>query len=633
MNIKTNRITSKQAATDLRDHGVAVHNGACLSMKSWRDPVNGRDYVYCGIISTTSLVVQIDVASGRSRSFYLPPGCEAPWGLAFTLEGQVLVTTLSGQLVRIDPRTGKVWITAETGKWPWSVDRGADGKFYIGASPDCRLFRYDAVTETIEDLGQLDKQQTYLRGVADGADGYLYCSIGCATAQVLAYHIATGRVTSVLPKTEAVPRFHQLGRSPDGPLCVLTVRGNVYRLAHGAAFLAEDLRRTYGRGGGELEFPPPVLPDGRPVVRLDPDAIRVGEGSQAKIISYRYKTAGANIFHLAEGPGKAVYGSTIMPLYMLRYTPATQKLENLGRGAPDNGEAYSISHCDGKLYYGCYSLGSLMGYDPAKRWHTDPPGALRWKTNPLLLGDLGNGIRRPRAIHIDGRKRIWLGGVPEYGYRHGSLACYDILRRKLAVYDEVTRDQCITALTVDAPGNLVYGGTAIGRGSGMAPITKEARLFAWDTRKKKTIWSVVPVPGMQGLNNLLYRNGKLYGTTVSDRRGEPDRFTFFCFDPVRRQIEYVIPSEISGVRDQALCFGPDGNIYGITWMVLFRWRPEAGKIEELYRCLGEDAKPYGVALFHNGAAMIDGRFYFSCGTHLMSLRLPADSAVAGDQQI
>ena len=98
--------------TNLRDHGIAVHNGACLSMKPWRDSVSGRDYVYCGIISTTSLVVQIDVASGRSRSFHLPPKCEGPWGMAFTLEGHVLVTTVSGQLCRIDPRSGKVWVAA-----------------------------------------------------------------------------------------------------------------------------------------------------------------------------------------------------------------------------------------------------------------------------------------------------------------------------------------------------------------------------------------------------------------------------------------------------------------------------------------------------------------------------------------
>src|SRR5436190_18130988 len=97
---------------NLIDHGIAVHSGAVMSMKPWRDPETGRDYVYVGLISTTSLVVQIDVATGGSRSFYLPKGCEAPRGMSLTLDGHVITTTTSGHVCRIDPKSGKVWITA-----------------------------------------------------------------------------------------------------------------------------------------------------------------------------------------------------------------------------------------------------------------------------------------------------------------------------------------------------------------------------------------------------------------------------------------------------------------------------------------------------------------------------------------
>ena len=88
----------------------------------------------------------------------------------------------------------------------------------------------------------------------------------------------------------------------------------------------------------------------------------------------------------------------------------------------------------------------------------------------------------------------------------------------------------------------------------------------------------------------------------------------------------MIPSEISAAREQSLCFGPDGNLYGITWMVLFRWRPETGKIEELRRCMGDDAKGFaGGSLFHRGAVIIGDRFYFSCGPKVMSLRVPLEN--------
>jgi hypothetical protein len=108
----------------------------------------------------------------------------------------------------------------------------------------------------------------------------------------------------------------------------------VYRLENGQAALvgnmtqdAELRARLFPRNSQQ------ILADGRPFRQVDPDAVRVGEGAEAKIFPLTYKTGGSNIFNLAEGPNHAVYASTIMPLFLARYTPATDKLENLGRGA------------------------------------------------------------------------------------------------------------------------------------------------------------------------------------------------------------------------------------------------------------------------------------------------------------
>ena len=217
---------------------------------------------------------------------------------------------------------------------------------------------------------------------------------------------------------------------------------------------------------------------------------------------------------------------------------------------------------------------------------------------------------------VDRRKRIWVAGNPEYGARHGGLGCYDTVRRKYVNRPVVIPDQSIWALRRRCTCDILYGGTINGRGSGMASVTKAAHLFAWDTRRQKLRWKQVAIPGVTEYLNLLWRDGKLYGTT-----GKP--FSFFCFDPQTRAMDYVVPSEISGCREQSVCFGPDGNLYGITWMALFRWRPETGQIEVLYRCAGEEAKQQpGGSLFHRGAVNVGDRFYFSSGAKVMSLRLP-----------
>ncbi len=603
-------------ASDLRNHGIAVRSGSCLAIKPWRDSDSGRDYIYAGLISTSSLVVQVDVKSGRCRQFRLPEPCSGPWGIDFTLDGQLLVTSTSGHLARIDPRSGKSWITANPGFWLWTIDRGADGKFYLGSSPECRLFRYDAATEGLEDLGQVHPTEKYLRVVIDGDDGYIYCSIGCTAAQIVAYHIASGRATPLLPKAEIAPDFHSLLKGADGTCYVLTAKGHAYRLSHGQAFrlpaaqgTREEMAKRY-RGYREK------LPDGRPIAYLDPDALQLGEGDDAVILPLRYTTDGADLFHLAAGPAETVYASTIMPLYLVRYDPATDKLENLGRGAPDNGEAYSFGHCDGKLYYACYSYGNLMRYDPAQPLHRDPPGGLRWQDNPQLLTNLGTGHNRPRAMYVDQHKRVWIGSFPEYGHYHGGLGCYNTASETYYNNPVVIRNQSVIALTGDDTGQTIFGGTSIVTGSGTDPKTSDAHLFAWDTERQQLRWKHIPIPGATGILNLRYRDGKLYGTTGSN-------YSIFRFDVKTRSLDYLLPLQISAVREQSMCWGPDGNIYGITWLSLFRWRPATGKIEVLYRCIGKQAQRYpGGSLFHRGAVIIGDRFYFSCGPRIASLRIP-----------
>lgn len=614
-------------ATDLCDHGIAVYNGSMRCVMPWRDARTGRDYIYASIFATPALVVQLDPTTGRCRDFRLPAPCSGPWSMAFTMEGHLLVTSCCGRICRIDPVSGKVWVAANTGQWAWHIERCADGKFYIATSSECRLFRYDSVTDRLEDLGRLETApgQKYLRSVVDGRDGYVYGTLGVAQGQVVAYHIASGRIAKLLPQADIGPTFPNLYRGRDGALYARAVTGRIYRIAHGQAFLHREFSREYGRLSGDEWFetvPAPLaLPDGRAIRPLDPESVRIGEGRRARIFTLKYKTDGTNIFHLAAGPNKSVYASTIMPLYILRYTPATRKLVNLGRGGPDDGEAYSFGHCDGKLYYGTYSTGLLMCYDPAKPLHRDPPGAMKWKDNPRLITPLGKGHGRPRAMCVDSRKRVWVAGVPEYGARHGGLGCYDTRTGKYANNPVVIPDQSVWSLAADPSGDILYGGTTVARGSGMDPVTKEAHLFAWDIRRRKLLWKKIALPGVNGILNLLYHHGKLYGTTGSN-------YSFFRFDPATRKVDYNIPSQISACREQSLCLGPDGNIYGITWMVLFRWRPETGQIEELCRCMGDDAKPYGGSLFHRGAVIIGGRLYFSCGSHVMSMRIPLEKTVA-----
>jgi len=592
---------------DLRNHGIPVKRGCLFSMVAGRDPVSGKEKIYLGIAQAhvRTILVEIDTDSGQCSQHFAEEDCVCPWGMTATPEGKVLVTGVEGTISLFDPVAKTFRKVAKTKTWFWCIVRGCDGKYYLGGYPEAKLFRFDLNSCKLEEIATLDPTQKYVRFIAAGEDGYIYGAIGCTVAQVIAYEIASGKFKKALPHTEEVVATPTVGRGLDGSVYVRCTTGSIYLLKNGRAV---PIPKDEWKG-----FAPITLQNGDPVKYVDPDRIQIGIDQKAKVFPIEYEGDGTTIFHLAEGPGKAVYGSTLLPLYISRYTPTTDSLECLGRGGRDNGEAYSIGHAGGKLYYATYPSGSLLCFDPSLPWESTP----NWDSNPRTIAKLGEGHCRPRAMAVDVLQRVWVGSYPEYGRYHGGLAFYDTVNSRVENNPVVIPDQSIVALACDPSVAVIYGATTTTRGSGTDPVTAEAQVFAWDVAAREVLWSIVPVAGESSINNLIYRDGKLYGTTHPQT-------TFFVLDVASRMIVRVVKSKFGGAREQSMSLATDGNIYGITWMSLFRWSPD-GAVEELIRCKGKDAKPYGGSLFHRGAAIIDGRFFFSSGASVMSIRLPSRS--------
>ena len=615
------RNATKIVNFDLKDHGIAVRRGSFLSYRVMKHPRTGEDRVFLGFNTggDCSIVVEVDPKTGRCVQYDSEKGCAGPWDMEPTPDGKLLVTGVDGSVSELDPVRRTFTVVGRAKTWFWNICRGSDGKYYLGAYSPAKLFRFDQASGRMEDLGVIDAGEKMVRLLEADDDGFVYMMVGFQTAKAYAYEIATGRSQKILPEKEERTGLHAIGRGLDGRLYIRCVSGRCYRLECGKA-LPVPKSRFPG-------FQSPALSDGTPVRLVDPDGICVGTGRRARIVPVNYRGPGSNIFHLAAGPDQAIYASTIMPLYLLRYTPATRKLENLGRGGPDNGEIYSFGHAGGILYYATYAGGLLMRYDPRKPvrpgvtvaagWKQPAEAVRPWTGNPKLIGNLGKGHCRPRAMHVDSRGRVWIGSEAEYGKRHGGLACYDTRVKRLDNNPVVIRDQGINALTSGPDARVIYGGSTIARGSSMDPVTKEAFVFAWDVGRRKLLWKATPTPGATGINNLHYLDGKLYGMATGN-------YAFFVLNPETRRVEEVIPSPWSGGRPESMCVGPDGCLYGLTWMCLYRWRP-GGKPEAVMTCAGKDAAAYsGGSLFHRGAVIVGNRFYFSCGPNVMSVRLSFD---------
>lgn len=596
---------------DLRDHGIPIKSGGALFQIAAQDPVDNREKIY-GTFGTSKgfLLVALDVTSGECQQ-YLAAGSADPWGMAVTPTRDLLFSTTAGEILRFEVRTKTFFRLAKADEGLYSMELARDGDYYLGSVPSCSLYRFDPRTGVLSKLARLDPEQTYLHAVVAGDDGFLYCPLGSLRAQVVAYNWKTGKFHPLLPPDEAVPGFVvQILRHQDGWVYLKSAPGHYYRARKGRAQRLDGAALENARKILQ-NFNVPRLADGTRLHYQDPDAIRIGEGPGARTLPFRYQADGAMIFHLDDGPD-GIYGGSLLPLYLFRYRPETNSLENLGRGSKDNGEIYSFAHRDGKLYYATYPGRRLMCFDPSQPLDLRPD----WTGNPRELTDLGPGLVRPRVLEADSYHRIWAGGLPAYGTPDGGLTCYDTRSGATERFLPVIPNQSIFSIAPGADGETLYCGTTTERGTGTQPVEKEAALFAWDVESRKVSWRIVPVPGETCIGNLIWQDGKLYGTTAPSGH-------FFVFDPATWTVLKNTASWFGPARDQAMTVGPDGNLYGITWMSLFRLRPD-GRVEELLRCQGDGAKPYGGSLFHRGAVVRDGRFYFSWKEHLMSVRLPLD---------
>ena len=594
---------------DLRDHGVPVKKGLVLSAKTGRDHA-GRERIYVGINAGPYVFVSIDPETGRSSYWHSAPDATGPWDMAMASRGRVLVTSVGGHLSVYDPAEpdAGLCVVAKLDEWAWCITPAADGWFYLGTQPNAKLFRFHIDSGRTESLGAVGDAGGAIRLMQAGDDGCLYMMVGFTAAQVYARSLADGTTKPTLPAEEVVPGSHALGRGTDGAIYVRTARGNFFRLRDA---IATPIPEQAFPG-----FEPQRLASGEAVRYIDPDTLEIGKGPAARRLPIEYETAGAGIFHIAPGPNNDLYGSSIMPLYLFRYDPASDKLTNLGRGAPETGEIYSFGHADGKLYYATYGGdGSFLVYDPNAPWQTGK-GYHDWHYNPRVISVLGEGHCRPRALHIDARKRVWVGSYAEYGKHNGGLYCYDIRSGTHHNNPLVVPGQSICALTADEQARFVYGGTDTTPGSGAQPITTEGRVFAWDPEARRVAWSLVPVEGETAVPNLLYIKGKLYGTTRP-------KGSFFELDPQTRRVTRVIKSEISDANEQSMGVAADGNIYGTTWPALFRWRP-GGDVETLAFVWGDEVKHYAGAIFRGGGAIVGDRIYFKSHTNLLSMKLPLE---------
>jgi len=463
---------------------------------------------------------------------------------------------------------------------------GGDGKIYGGTYGNAKLVSYDPATGKMQDLGRMHRTQMYSRTVVTGKDGRIYIGIGTAEADVIAYDPVTGEHRSILPKGMKSARSASTHPGRDG---------HAYARVLDRWFRCEDSTmvpvpafpgppdRTF-RDGRVLED----AGDGYYVIRYPDGRIRRK--------TFTYRGSGSMVFLVARGPLGRIYGSSIMPLELFEYSPATGSLKDLGNPTPVGGEIYSMATLDNKLYLCAYPGSWLSVYDPTKPWDYGTTE----DSNPKGLGYAGEGHLRPRAMVVGPRGLILIGSLPPYGEHGGAMAVFDTKSEKfLENHRNIVPNQGIFSLAYEESTGLVFGGSTIEGGGGTTPIERNAHLFAWDLERQEKVLDIVPVSEDHTVSVLVPMQGVIFGMTRPSN-------SLFRFDPDTSEV--TILGKLPGHLLDLSLGKRRGVLYGLTRSSIFSFDPTDGN----YRTVA--TYPQGIGA---GFAKDETAIYFGSGVHLV----------------
>lgn len=614
---------------DFTDHGVAAPVATNRAVVATVNDANERIVVIWLMDHTRRDVLTVNVDSGASTLHPLPfDTSDSPFYFILGSNNR-LYSMLGHYFTEFDPEAGAFSFherASSSDPRAFSMAEDAQGNIWMATHPNSQLIRFDPKTRHLKNFGSFTKEKwkQMPRHMAIGPNGWIYVGSGNQESFVVAFNPETGESRYPLPEQERRPG--ERGR------VYLGVDGQVYGYGNW-----DQNRNWYRFENGEasrIEAPRPEeaklpkgpqnemiveFPDGSKIEELStPDRwieVREPDGSLRRV-TFDYASQGVRIESIAPGPDGEVFGSTRHPLRIFNFNPESETLSNSGL-LNRRGHWNAITGADGLLYGGEYSNGKLLQYDPDTPWKPADPVS----PNPRKIMEAAPTINRPHAIlHVLETDQLLLTGTPGYGLTGGGMVIYDTQSRSWQILadSELIPNQSTTAL-VALPGGLVLGGTTIQPGKGGEQIAKEAELYLFNPDSPLVLTRKVPVPDKHQIQDLLLGpNGLVHAIAVDSHHGGLNP-VFFVFDPKTME---TVHTEAMGQQygnaagrqaPRILARGPGGLIFALFERSIVEI--DSGDLtHRLAASLPVQAEA--------GIAVIQGRLYFSSGSHLWSWKIP-----------
>lgn len=562
------------ASIPVREIGIPVRSVNWVHLHAGRNSAGAPCILgVMGQSAANLFVLQIDPASGSLQQFVAQvPDASYPTATLMSRGGLLYIgAAYAGHLLCFDPAKGELRdcgvIHAGAATFPCRMDEDAEGRIWIGSYGAADLTSYDPRTGQFEPRGRMDETDMYNYPLVN-TDGTVANLIRMTKPHVVVFDPRTGNKQTVGPVTVKGESSLDMLRGTDGKLYLVT-DAQKFRIDGMAAVPVDTVPASAAE---------PPLPDGTTFRFADHASrefvVRTSDGKE-QTFKLAYDATGTDIFSLHGGPDGCVYGSSVLPLDLFRYDPASSALTDLGRCSESNGELYSMANFEQKLYLAAYPAARLSVYDPKLPYHfgTDAD------SNPRDLGRMDDISYRPRSSLAGPLGRVWVASIPDYGRWGGPLSWYEPATGAKKSYNAIAGDaSCYTLAYLPASECLAVG-TSISGGSGTQPRVSQAQLFLWDYRQERKLWEGTLDRPVAAFNALLaLPGGQLLGTVVGGDKPE-----LFVFDPASRTFVRRMDTPPGTPLDLGLQLGPDGAIYGFTSQRIYRLDPQNWNLAEISR--------------------------------------------------
>ena len=354
-----------------KDLGIGIHSAELRFCIAALDQQGHHLAVVAPEDSGDGYLLLTDLDTGKTTQHYIEPRRRGSIFGGGMTDGGKLVFGYSSRIYIFDINTRSFHEAGPTGSANLCACVAPDQKnVYLGSFPNATLSVVNTADGTSHNYGPVDKSEQYLSYIAIDSQGFIYCGIGTAKANVVVLDPQTGTITQLMPE-----EIRDLGtglvlEGPDGYVYASYKNFRVKCL--GGKIVQENIscprakpNRTVKYGSKKMDFP-----DGARVVRYDLNNRQViwqDRNGDRTTYTVEYVSGGLDLTSMAAGPDNQVYYSAAHPQHLGRISPATGQLTDLGHNpAISGGNFCNMMAAYGKLY-GCeYGGGRLWEYDPEK---------------------------------------------------------------------------------------------------------------------------------------------------------------------------------------------------------------------------------------------------------------------------